>query len=1180
MSIEKLLTYEGLTEYLRKKDYDEIRDGEFVVHRDTELAETWILVVRQSENYFQGLKAIKDEIKVGDVVEGERKDFGILFSGNKITFVGRVYGGEAELSSASKIKHITKSLDNLSNPAFKKKIKSFIRLLDNPSKIKYWEQLFDRSDIIEEFYQLFLKAREHLSNNVMGITDDTDKMKFVDDLMLQLLIVWYLQAKGFLDDNEQYLIEKFDEYKKHGEYTYFEFLKNLFGAMKGINVHDSFVENDELGKIYVTGPAPFLDTYGKFPNAKIRNEAFYFTDDDSTEVNRKKKKLVMSAPRTLAPKDVPVLALFESRDWIDGDIDRFVIGSLFEKLMTREERKQTGSYYTPEEITMYISENTIKPYIVDKLNSVLNTNYESLDEFFEKETREDAYIQLFKILQGIKIIDPACGSGHFLESAIDTLVSIYRQLREKTKEHNFDSSEFTIVTADEKGLIKKISLLDIDDDNMFELLVMFHIIISRNIYGVDIQENAVKITEARLFLALAEKFNKDIGVFIRFPNVHFNIRSGNSLIGFTDIEGFKRIESKGRQTTLFEALTVVPKKKTTSIPQKIDLAISRDLREYIKNIDKALSLNKSTLELISSVRTNSDKPITVDRIKEVLMLKENLTRILLVSLNTPHVWDIKNIIEHITVAFNQRLDEEFLGYLSEEKGVNITSEELQRIGTFHWVLEFPEVFLDNGGFDVIIGNPPYVASAGRTGISANIDRKLKAVLNKAYNVAKGQYDIYGIFVERGLKILKLNGYLGFILPDAILVRDNNRILRKFIIDESKLKTIIQAGKIFKDADTTNSIILLKKKKETGPYKFTGIYIPLKYPENIKLIGALNQRLTIPKHLPATIRNINIQNIKRMPQFEFLVDASERTFEILLYLFSDRFYALSSIVSASRGEEIGKRSTLLLNRSSQNTLPILAGEDFSRYQLLKIDKFIPKNEIKKNIGYYNKQKLIIRQTSDRIQGVYDPIGVITIKSVYNIHSVSKEIRTKTLLPILNSKIATWFYKETFGKYKLAYPQINQSTLLRMPIPKFIPPVLERIGEYLSMLYQLHQTNDVTELNVSREVTRFFDYELGDSIIYWMYFRDIIEISNKHIQEVLSILDEKIIPINYDHWAELHWNYLLNNLSRTERQELEEITTKNIDTIRKAYLELKNTQEIRKFIELIKSNKYVKIIESNV
>jgi len=578
-------------------------------------------------------------------------------------------------------RHIIKTLKKI-NKTFLNKLK---KALSEPSD-ENLSKLFDRSDVIEEFYILYKKAREYLLKNIKGIPEEEKREEFVDNLMMQMLTLWYLQERGFFNNDKNYFITKFKESKQKklsgGFKNYYGFLTYLFEKLSD-NLDSQYYKDKIVGEVVVIGPAVFLN--GEHSKAiSIPDKCFY--KEGMTEV------LINTPPKRVS-QEVPLLNLFESRDWTEGNIDEFVLGSIYEKLITYMERKKLGAYYTPEEITSYICKNTIEPYLVDKVNERFKRNFETIDQIIESNDK-DILFYLFEQLKEIKILDPAVGSAHFLESAINVLVSIYEKIREKAIELGIKKG-LEIIATDEKGEIKTKNLLEISDDK-FKLLIKFFIILSKNIYGVDIKPSALKIAKARLFLTLAKHFKvgKEKDIFIRFPNVHFNLREGNSLIGYVDIE---RQKPKGQLQLDF----FIEEKQSEYITEKIKVV--SELKPYLEKTAKSLNLSRDVVKEVKELnKILAKRKIDWNDFERVLRTKEKLITILIASLNSKYAKPLNDLLREVTNLFNQKLDEKF----AEEH--NIKLENLKKIKTFHWIFEFPEVFMDNKGFDVVVGNPPYV----------------------------------------------------------------------------------------------------------------------------------------------------------------------------------------------------------------------------------------------------------------------------------------------------------------------------------------------------------------------------------------------------------------------------------------------------------------------------------------
>ncbi|MCD6318213.1 hypothetical protein J7M02_04020, partial [Candidatus Aerophobetes bacterium] len=599
------------------------------------------------------------------------------------------YNGHLLIKDYRRNKHIIKTIKKI-NKTFLNKLK---KALSEP-KEENLEKLFDRTDVIEEFYILYKKARDYLLKNIKGIPEEEGREEFVDNFMMQMLTLWYLQERGFFNNDKNYFITKFKDLKQKKLFNefknYYEFLIYLFEKISGYEDRQ-YVEDPKIGKVVVIGPAVFLN--GEHVRAiSIPDKCFY--KEGMTDI------LINTLPKKVS-QEVPLLNLFESRDWTEGNIDEFVLGAIYEKLITYMERKKLGAYYTPEEITSYICENTIKPYLVDKINEKFSKKFETIDQIIESNDKE-IISYLFEKLKEIKVLDPAVGSAHFLESAINVLVGIYEKIWNKAKEIGVRKG-LEIIATNEKGEIKRINLLEISDEDEFKLLVKFFIILSKNIYGVDINPSALKVAKARLFLTLAKHFKigREKDIFVRFPNVHFNLREGNSLIGYAEL---KKEKAKGQlQLDLF-----IKEKQADYIVEKIKVV--EELKPYLEKTAKSLNLDGDIVKEVDELNTILSKGrIGWNDFEKVLKTKGKLITILIASLNSKYAKPLNDLLREITNLFNQKLDDKFVEEhnIDLDKLKNAKSIPWER-KMFHWVFEFPEIFLGNKkGFDVVIGNPPY-----------------------------------------------------------------------------------------------------------------------------------------------------------------------------------------------------------------------------------------------------------------------------------------------------------------------------------------------------------------------------------------------------------------------------------------------------------------------------------------
>ena len=687
----------------------------------------------------------------------------------RISFV--LYSDKLLIKDHRKNKHIIRSLNKI-NESFINKIK---KAVTKPSESSFHE-LFDRKDVIEDFYELFNKTREYLVENIKGIAEEDKRIEFADDFLMQMMTLWYLQARGFFNNDEQYLITKFHELSQRsltgkGFGSYKEFLEYFFEKISD-NETEQYYEDDLLGRVVVIGPAIFIGTDEEFEIVDIPDKCFY--QENITE------DLINENPDDKT--EIPILNLFESRDWIDGDIDEYVLGALYEKLITEDRRKETGSYYTPEEITSYIAWNTIEPYLLRKVDK----DYKSIDDLIE-DADPETLRDLFTHLKDIKILDPAVGSGHFLESAVDVLVEIYQKLRDKAKKIGLKG--FEIVVTDENGELRRIDLLDIDNDR-FNLYLKFFIILSRNIYGVDINSSALKVARARFFLSMAKHFRPskdDSDIFVRFPNVHFNLREGNSLIGYDSI---------GKDSVDLFSFSRPLGTDKRYIADKIN--ILDDLREYLEVCSDFIGLKGDIGEDINDLnRIFAMDKLKWSEIERVLRIKEKLVSILIVSLNSRQAAGITDLLDSIDKIFYTKFDEKF----SED--YNITVDKIRELNAFHWILEFPEVCLERNGFDVVIGNPPYVRQERI--------KELKPHLKKHYRTYHSVADLLVYFFERGIEVLKPHGMFSYIVSNKFTRARYGGNLREYLVGYSIKKYNDYTGEnVFKGVTVDVSIIVIQK----------------------------------------------------------------------------------------------------------------------------------------------------------------------------------------------------------------------------------------------------------------------------------------------------------------------------------------------------------------------------------
>ncbi|RLI82993.1 hypothetical protein DRP07_04235 [Archaeoglobales archaeon] len=924
-------------------------------------------------------------------------------------------------------------------------------------------------DISKKFYEEYrellyggkkIPKEKSLVNSILNVESEEEREEIAQILINRLIFIKFLQSMGLIKEDVLGYLSSLEEYELNAK------LNQLFFEVLNTPEKSRGPVDPKFKDI------PYLNgsLFGRI-GAEKRNPDYKVRADILKKVVEFLNKFRFTHSE----------ALEENGDFIDPEI----LGYIFERAMTARDRKGTGAFYTPRAITTYIAKNTVIPYLIERINEYLKAQgslvrVSSLEDVFDKIPPVDLYHIWKNVVEKIKVCDNACGSGAFLLAVANTLFDIHKRFREATGQTD---SDFAL----KKRILK-------------------------SIYGVDINPRAIEIARLRLWLWVAESLNPQ---FVKpLPNLEYNLRVGNSLVGFIDLEKLKNIE--------------------------VPINEYGDTRKFMDIIQL---LKEKLLEYREAHGREARK--------------------------------LKRDIEELRGIINTQLNRIFYGELIQ-RGINIPKEEFIKLKPFHWGLEFYEVFdlekpKEERGFDIIVGNPPYVASAGRSEISMKIRELDKMIFRKIYSVAKGQFDLYTIFIERSILTLKKNGKFGYIIPDAILVRDNNYYIRNFIIRNTSIMQIIMVGKCFVGVENSNVILLLSR-GYSSKNTFLGLYIDEEYPKNIEIISSF------PKSSGKVhINYLSQEDLNKLQNKEFLIRATPTIFKIFEFL-DGVSYPLRELIEMKRGEELGKRSSLISKeRKNREYLPLIAGEDFDRYELIKINKFIHVKHIFKDKKFYKKGKLVFRQTSDRIRGTYDSLGVITLKSVYNV--LPNDLDPKLLLCILNSNLCSWFYLQTFGIYRKVFPQINQSTFRKIPIrPPHTHSPFITFAEYLLFLNKISKNRSARE-----KINEFIDKNVIDSLVYELYFKERFYKDGLYPEPkefLLEAVAKHLKPINYDRWAELYWKKQIEGkLSEKEERELKELEEKNLKTVLDVVKKLQKDKEVMKWLQKIRSHEWVRVIEDS-
>ena len=326
----------------------------------------------------------------------------------------------------------------------------------------------------------------------------------------------------------------------------------------------------------------------------------------------------------------------------------------------------------------------------------------------------------YQALQGVSILDPTCGSGAFLFAAMNILEPLYETCIFRMQEFNRENS----------NLFKK-ELEEINGKYRSNIqYFIFKSIILRNLYGVDIMVEATEIAKLRLFLKMVAVVDVDrkadnLGLD-PLPDIDFNIRCGNTLVGYAT------------QKQLDE-----------------DLAVAKDIMEELANQEFKEKIDEELIKVADADRLF--KKIQMEEDENILVFKQSKQ-------------ELKTRLIELNNSLNNRL------YVASGSPLPY-KEWLSSHQPFNWLAEFYQIMQGNGGFDVIIGNPPYVEYNKKDkGTGKRICDKYKLVNYETINCA----NLYAYVIERSCIISKNRNNIGFIVPLSIASNNNMLDLRRYI----------------------------------------------------------------------------------------------------------------------------------------------------------------------------------------------------------------------------------------------------------------------------------------------------------------------------------------------------------------------------------------------------------------
>ncbi|EOH0409763.1 Eco57I restriction-modification methylase domain-containing protein, partial [Campylobacter jejuni] len=503
-------------------------------------------------------------------------------------------------------------------------------------------------------------------------------------------------------------------------------------------------------------------------------------------------------------------------------ISSSVLGNVFEKLNGYKE----GSFYTPSFITSYMCKESITKVVLDKFNAQFDLDAKDISELRKSLRKEDKKAQK-ELLNSIKICDPAVGSGHFLVSALNVMLSIYDELNLFDEEFYLEVQNDEILITGRKGEFIEYKRPSTPKDKAHLIQQeLFHTkkdIIENNLFGVDINPNSCEITKLRLWIELLKHSfyqSFDDGNYHdlkTLPNIDINIKCGNSLVSYFETgKSLSHYPNIKERINKYKRIVKDYKEGFYTDKSHINQEI-KNLKISFKNFCFADKFKKEMKGFNDKCEKYSKKYgnfLAVDDENLKFFVSANLT-----------LFDFDE----------KEATKEFANLKKEYDNIfNLESNH-----PFEWRFEFPEILDDDGnfkGFDLIIGNPPYIKENDNKDLFTN---------TKKLRTYQGKMDIWYHFVGRGFDILKNNGYLAFIATNNWVTNSGAKKLRNIVLEESQILSLVDFSSfmVFDSASIQTMIMQFQKIKPPKNYEFHFAKITTQTPIYEDVINLLKNEKT-------------------------------------------------------------------------------------------------------------------------------------------------------------------------------------------------------------------------------------------------------------------------------------------------------------------------------------------------
>ncbi|MDH1884124.1 Eco57I restriction-modification methylase domain-containing protein [Empedobacter sp. GD03797] len=996
--------------------------------------------------------------------------------------------------------------------------------LDTFDKLyKFWTDNFNVSILNKKFYKelsnwYFWAIKEVKFPSEPTLEDAVTLSKDYDDLvnehkatnvirlLTRLLFVWFIKEKKLIPEElfdikflQQDLLHKIDPLKPVGMFVeqdkesiyYKAILQNLFFAtlncpkeadeydkrfrafrssssnfgVTHLMRYENYFKNKELFLKMVNDTVPFLNG-GLFECLDVRGEKEskverIYIDGFSDNLPKEQKLIVPDylffgneitvdlseeyGAKSKEFKESKAKGLFEILKSYkftitentpleeEVELDPELLGRVFENLLASYNpetkstaRKQTGSFYTPREIVNYMVDESLIAYLKNNCSNWNNLSEEEIDTQLHQLFAFDAYnpfkenreltTEIIKSLGACKILDPACGSGAFPMGTLQKMVHVLSKL----DPDNTIWKELQIKKAQQQAEeVFKIDNNEIREDLLKEINHNFDEKINDPDYArkLYIIENSIYGVDIQPIAAQISKLRFFISLVVEqkvhkeLPN--FGIKPLPNLeTKFVTANTLVDIENSDKQTNLFETETIIElKAKLKAVRNKIFNARTPETKKKYKEEDQTIRWQiAEELKNIGYPATDADALAS---------------------------WD----------PYNQNACSPFFNP--------------------EWMFDIKE------GFDVVIGNPPYVTYKGKERVHIT-DNEFEYLLKKYKNTAEYKVNSYALFIENAVNLLKFNGVNSFIIPSTILQNEYLKNSRKFILEKNHIDLIVIFKNSIFEAVTDSIILNIKKNKQLYDTKVLK-KSDCNFYNNIYEIWNKKEWLNNSDY----VINVKLNELDKKIISDIELDS---------YQLGDVLNVYVGIVAS------GIKKFFSDSKKDINHRKYLLGKDIGQYSINWSNRFINylPEELHSNTDenvYLSKYKILVRKTGNKLLAFIDKNQFFTDQSIYNVYKSDNSfnyIDFVYITCIINSSLMNYYFNKKLITNEDVFPYIKGIHLKSLPI--------KMNRDFYWSLFILG------ELNIYLNGNKYKDYI--DFLILEIYLNRNIEIVNLDIKEFIE------------------------------------------------------------------------------